>query len=565
MSELLPLENEKEKYEYYNNILILKESIKSDIIKKMLEEEDTKEKEDKNIDNIINKISNKKKTNNNKENKDKNNSYHFPLIKIYPKSRTIRNLLIEKPKKKKPLKTNKKKKIKDEKEEKEEKDNVIKYTKANKKPNNNEDLNLMFDKTENKLNLNDKYNNNIDVMQRNLSPNIQKQKNIFLNEGIKDDIKKEICHSEEKPNIQKHEYFTTNESISIKKDENSKKSNEKINLAKKSIYDEINLNIKKIYNNNRTREKSIQDFDAFISDNNSFEYNYSPKIQKTLNIFKKGNKYIKKYIYLPKYPNYSSQEIIKVLIFKDILSFLSPIERYVFSKTNKQSLVNYMKSKGAENEILLDKYKKQKEEIEKILNKNPNIKITKENFFNDNRLCQIFNLLDDSKYLEIFNDKTKVPDDNIIFVFKLFFLLIKGTDKLIELKNDIFWEKISTYFINHTNEFNSNDYLLGELVKKMLEQKIDFSEGKIRKIQDIIDQVDPRQLNPGTFKDISPTTAQFCYIIGYFMEFFGIIDKEWNPLETEYKELNAKINDLIKKINKIGLYIVNLKYKSQFK
>ena len=224
-----------------------------------------------------------------------------------------------------------------------------------------------------------------------------------------------------------------------------------------------------------------------------------------------------------------------------------------------------MKSKGAENEILLDKYKKQKEEIEKILNKNPNIKITKEYFFNDNRLCQIFNLLDDSKYLEIFNDKTKVPDDNIIFVFKLFFLLIKGTDKLIELKNDIFWEKISTYFINHTNEFNSNDYLLGELVKKMLEQKIDFSEGKIRKIQDIIDQVDPRQLNPGTFKDISPTTAQFCYIIGYFMEFFGIIDKEWNPLETEYKELNAKINDLIKKINKIGLYIVNLKYKSQFK
>ena len=313
------------------------------------------------------------------------------------------------------------------------------------------------------------------------------------------------------------------------------------------------------------QEKNIQDFEIFISDNDTFEYNYSPKIQKTLNIFKKGNKFIKKYLYLPKNPYYSPQEIIKDLIFKDILSYLSPIEKYVFAKTNKESLIKYMKSKGAEFEIILDKYKKQKEEIEKILNKNQNIKITKENFFNDNRLIQIFNLLDDSKYLEIFNDKTKVPDDNIIFVFKLFFLLIKGTDKLVELKNDIFWEKISTYFINHTNEFNSNDYLLGELIKKILEQKIDFSEEKIQKIHNIIEQVDLRQINPGTFKDISPTTAQFCYIIGYFMEFFNIVDKEWNPLETEYKELNEKINELIKKINKIVLYIVNLKYKSQFK
>ena len=566
MSELLPLKNEKEeeKYDYYNNILILKESIKSDIIKKMLEEEDIKEKEDKNINNIIiKKNSNKKKTHNNKENKDKNNLNYFPLIKIYPKSRTIKNLLIEKPKKNL-LKTNQKKKI-NEKEEKEEKTNINKNSKFILKTENN-NLNTMLDNQDNKSNSKEKYFGKIDIIQRNLSPNIQKQKIQFINEDIKDNIKKEIYHSEEKPKREKPEFFITNESISINKDEKSQKYKDKINKAKKSLYDEINLNLKNIYNNNDImKEKNLQDFEKFISENDTFEFNYSPKIQKALNTFKKGNKFIKKYLYLPKCPKYSPQEIIKHLIFKDILSFLSPIERYVFSKTNKESLVNYMKSKGAEFEIILDKYKNQKEQIEKILNKNQNIKITKENFFNDSRLIQIFNLLDDSKYLEIFNDKTKVPDDNIIFVFKLFFLLIKGTDKLVELKNDAFWEKISTYFINHTNEFNSNDYLLGELIKKILEQKIDFSEAKIQKIHGIIDQVDLRQINPATFKDISPTTSQFCYIIGYFMEFFDIIDKEWNPLETEYKELNEKINELIKKINKIGLYIVNLKYKSQFK
>ena len=564
MSELLPLENEKEKekYEYYNNILLLKNSIKSELIKKMLDEENIKEKEDKNLYNLnISKNYNKKRTNN-KESKDKNNLYYFPIIKIYPKSRTMRNLLSEKPKKKN-SKINHKKKI-NEKGEKEEKNNNLNNNKINQKSDNN-NLNPNFDKTEIKLDSKDKYYEKIDIVQRNLSPIIQKQKIQFINEDNKENTKKEIYHSEEKPKRQNKELFTANESISIKKEEPSQKFNNKLNKSKKSIYDEINQNLKNIYNNNIMQEKNIQDFEIFISDNDTFEYNYSPKIQKTLNLFKKGNKFIKKYLYLPKNPNYSPQEIIKDLIFKNILSYLSPIEKYVFGKINKESLIKYMKSKGAEFEIILDKYKKQKEEIEKILNKNQNIKITKENFFNDNRLIQIFNLLDDSKYLEIFNDKTKVPDDNIIFVFKLFFLLIKGTDKLVELKNDIFWEKISTYFINHTNEFNSNDYLLGELIKKFLEQKIDFSEEKIQKIHNIIEQVDLRQINPGTFKDISPTTAQFCYIIGYFMEFFNIVDKEWNPLETEYKELNEKINELIKKINKIGLYIVNLKYKSQFK
>ena len=564
MSELLPLENEKEKekYEYYNNILLLKNSIKSELIKKMLDEEDIKEKEDKNLYNLnISKNYNKKRTNN-KETKDKNNLYYFPIIKIYPKSRTMRNLLSEKPKKKN-SKINHKKKI-NEKGEKEEKNNNLNNNKINQKSDNN-NLNPNIDNPEIKLDSKDKYYEKIDIVQRNLSPIIQKQKIKFINEDNKENTKKEIYHSEEKPKRQNKELFTANESISIKKEEPSQKFNSKLNKSKKSIYDEINQNLINIYNNNIMQEKNIQDFEIFISDNDTFEYNYSPKIQKALNIFKKGNKFIKKYLYLPKNPNYSPQEIIKDLIFKNILSYLSPIEKYVFGKINKESLIKYMKSKGAEFEIILDKYKKQKEEIEKILNKNQNIKITKENFFNDNRLIQIFNLLDDSKYLEIFNDKTKVPDDNIIFVFKLFFLLIKGTDKLVELKNDIFWEKISTYFINHTNEFNSNDYLLGELIKKILEQKIDFSEEKIQKIHNIIEQVDLRQINPGTFKDISPTTAQFCYIIGYFMEFFNIVDKEWNPLETEYKELNEKINELIKKINKIGLYIVNLKYKSQFK
>ena len=561
MAELINYENNNEEYIYFNNILRLKDSIKSELIKKMLSEEDSKIKEDNNE--IINKNIQKKKNNNINE---KNNIY-YPLKKIVPKSITIKNLLKERRNKK--IKGNVKKKniVKDENKNKNV-DNKIKVINRFKK-NDNSSINNKTESKKNEIkdtiygNSNDKLIDISNTSKRYFSPEINKQKNILINYHIKEKDKNDKYYSEKK--TERKKIFNDNELV-IKKERKNKDDIKKSKTSKNSVYNEINQNLKNIINNyDITKEKTIKDFELFLNENDSFEFNYSPKLIKTLNTFKKGNKFVKKYLYLPKYQKYSNEEIIKSLIYKNILSFLTPIEKYTFSKTNKESLVKYMKSKGSEAEILLDKYKNQKQQIEKILNKNQNIKVTKENFFNDNRLAQIFNLLNDTKYLEIFNDKSKIPDDNIIFVFKLFFLIIKGTDKLIDLKNDIFWEKISTYFINHTNEFNQNDYLLGELVRKILEQKLDFSEAKIQKIKDIIDQVDLRQINPNTFKDISPTTSQFCFIIGYFLEFFGIIDKEWNPLEIEYKELNQKINELIKKINKIGLYIVNLKYKNQFK
>ena len=561
MDKLINYENNNEEYIYFNNILRLKDSIKSELIKKMLSEEDSKIKEDNNE--IINKNIQKKKNNNINE---KNNIY-YPLKKIVPKSITIKNLLKERRNKK--IKGNVKKKniVKDDNKNKNV-DNKIKVIKSFKK-NDNSSINNKTESKKNEIkdtiygNSNDKLIDISNTSKRYFSPEINKQKNILINYNIKDKEKNDKYYSEKK--TERKKIFNDNELV-IKKERKNKDDIEKSKTSKHSVYNEINQNLKNIINNyDITKEKTIKDFELFLNENDSFEFNYSPKLIKALNTFKKGNKFVKKYLYLPKYQKYSNEEIIKSLIYKNILSFLTPIEKYTFSKTNKESLVKYMKSKGSETEILLDKYKNQKQQIEKILNKNQNIKVTKENFFNDNRLAQIFNLLNDTKYLEIFNDKSKIPDDNIIFIFKLFFLIIKGTDKLIDLKNDIFWEKISTYFINHTNEFNQNDYLLGELVRKILEQKLDFSEAKIQKIKDIIDQVDLRQINPNTFKDISPTTSQFCFIIGYFLEFFGIIDKEWNPLEIEYKELNQKINELIKKINKIGLYIVNLKYKNQFK
>ena len=91
---------------------------------------------------------------------------------------------------------------------------------------------------------------------------------------------------------------------------------------------------------------------------------------------------------------------------------------------------------------------------------------------------------------------------------------------------------------------------------------MNFSDENIKKIYEIVNKIDIRQIKPITFSKISPTTSQFCYIIEYYLEFFGIIENEWNPLENEYIMIQHKTKNLIKKINKIGMYIVKLKYKN---
>ena len=602
MSEYL-LEEEKQ-FDINNSISKLKESIHSNMIKKMLIDEDLKFKNAKVIDtkskskenkktrtnnkNIINKnkINKNKikkentneeinsKINKNKVKKENINDRDNKLIiqKVKPKSKTINNLMNEN-NNKIILKSIPKKKLANNKNESKKKilEKRKKSTSFSKKNNNK--IKSKIDNTTNLTNLTSNSKSNSNMSKLNIKNKIRKesfspkkeQTNPIYTQPNKD-IKIKISHSEEKTDRTKSKISLDNESITNQKQNNKLKSikKPKVEINKKeSILKEINNNINNIINPNNTfSEKTVQDFSLFLESNN-FEEN--PKIKNTLNIFKKGNKFIKKYMHLPIYHHYSNNEIIKDIIFKDILSFLLPYERYLFAKTNRESLIKYMKLKGSETEYLLDKYNLQKEIIEKALNKNKNIKITKNNFFKNDKLLQIFKLLNNEIYLEIFNDKTNTPNDNIIFVYKLFFLLIKNTDKLIQLKNNDFWEKICNYFINHTNEFNQSDLLLGDLIKKLMEQKLNFSDENIKKIYEIVNQIDIRQIKPITFSKISPTTSQFCYIIEYYLEFFGIIENEWNPLENEYIMIQHKTKHLIKKINKIGMYIVKLKYKNNNK
>ena len=100
---------------------------------------------------------------------------------------------------------------------------------------------------------------------------------------------------------------------------------------------------------------------------------------------------------------------------------------------------------------------------------------------------------------------------------------------------------------------------------------MNFDFENLKKIHQIINIIDMKQLKPSTYSKDSPTTSMFCYIIEYFLKFFGIIPKTYKdgdecniPIENEYCMLTFKIQNTIMKINKIGLYIINLKFKNKF-
>lgn len=543
----------------------LKNSIKSSYIKDMLKEEDNNEEMNSKKEKEKGRLNgNKSKNKNNeiskkKKNNDMNNDqFQIEIKKVRPKSKTIKKLINDHQNQNKTFIKSKTNKNKINREQKHNLTNIIDTKSASTKK-----INIKMDRINNKpkednikakvkntnvpYNINSNSNLNYDPYKKNYNTNAQKSKNGTERTKPKSEF---LINNDLKVDNIKNNYKKAISRLNNKENNNKPKYQKSESILKKE-------NI--INNNNNFSEKNVQDFVSFLSANESKKN--SEMISKTLDKFKKGNKIIKRYIHLPIYHHYTNDKLIKEVFFKKILSYLLPYEQYIFAKTSKDTLIKFMKIKGCEKEKLIDKYNSQKYQIEKKLNKNSRTRLNNNNFFENENLLQIFNLLNDKIYLEIFNDKTNTPNDSIIFVYKLFFLLIKNTENLVQLNNKIFWEKICDYFINRTNEFNENDMLLGELIHKLMKKKLNSEDENLKRIYEIIIQIDLRQIDPATFSKISPTTSQFCYIIKYFLEYFSILRNGCNLLENEYLMIKYKIQILIKKINKIGLYIVNLKYK----
>ena len=115
-------------------------------------------------------------------------------------------------------------------------------------------------------------------------------------------------------------------------------------------------------------------------------------------------------------------------------------------------------------------------------------------------------MLNGKNYLSKF-ESTPTPPEDIILIYRLFVQLLrqKHKDLVLEKDNDKFWNKLSVYFIQNSNEE------LGKLIEVEFKD-IDLTD---ENISIIIDMCKPYQsiLTPTYYSKNCPTTGLFVFLI----------------------------------------------------
>ena len=161
-------------------------------------------------------------------------------------------------------------------------------------------------------------------------------------------------------------------------------------------------------------------------------------------------------------------------------------------------------------------------------------------------------LLNDDRYNQIFKTKELNPPlDDIIFIYRLFFKLLKDNSLATINDDQLFWMEASDYILNNNNGKT------GEFFKESI-KNFDFSAKNIYEIKKIVkDQAD--KIKPQSYSKICSTTGLIVFLIKDTFEFIGIINntKKNVPIlllkYLEYiKDIQTKIEEYINYLKKIN-------------
>ena len=161
-------------------------------------------------------------------------------------------------------------------------------------------------------------------------------------------------------------------------------------------------------------------------------------------------------------------------------------------------------------------------------------------------------LLNDDRYNSIFKTKELNPPlDDIIFIYRLFFKLLKDNNLATINDDQLFWMEASDYILNNNNGKT------GEFFKEAI-KNFDFSAKNIYELKKIVkDQAD--KIKPQTYSKICSTTGLIVFLIKDTFEFIGIINNTKKNVPSlllkylEYiKDIQSKTEEYINYLKKIN-------------
>ena len=387
----------------------------------------------------------------------------------------------------------------------------MKNTASNESKHNKKEINSVYNRY--------KKNNEIKEKYRAKTPDIKKYNKKYKINNNKVNNEEENISSYEIDNV-----------LNNKSKMNSNVSN---NINEKKIKNQISntdflkdVNTKDFIINTRISENNINNLENNMISNGNFN-----------NILFEHGEFIKSNIYKDILFLISSfldikSKVCYFLMIKKFIPYAIPCIKELFQNFNKINNIS-------ESEQISDK-------IRKIKLKYSNEQLNTEKKFEISlSASRALELLNENLYKKIFKEKLISPKNEILIIYRIFFILLNEKE-IINITDDIeFFKKISDYFLNKNSE-----YKLGNLFKDKIEL-FDLSPQNIFKIKKLIKNHEEK-LNRTYYSKICGTTSLVVFLIKEILEFCGIIedDKKNNPyILLKYYEYcqNAenKVNQII--------------------
>ena len=153
-------------------------------------------------------------------------------------------------------------------------------------------------------------------------------------------------------------------------------------------------------------------------------------------------------------------------------------------------------------------------------------------------------MLNEDKYISLFQTQTETPSNEIIIVYRLYLQLTNKNKQLISIENnDSFWKEFSQHIINNSNNQIGN-FVSNEITS------FDFSNENVLTLSKMVIGIE-KMLTPSYYSTICPTTGLFMYIVKDVLEYTGVLpDKQVSParlninLNYEYEKYKQMIENV---------------------
>ena len=315
---------------------------------------------------------------------------------------------------------------------------------------------------------------------------------------------------------------------------NEEISNDKFNHS--INFKNLNQKEEKIINDIMTLNSTINNDDLIITNNNLFsldEENYDNIIKNVLTQ-NNNNLNVKKEL------NYNK-------------SINNEYFNYIFDYLTKGELLRLRGISKSYNHLIINYFIKKIEDIKcKINKKISNLKINKDNIKENDKIKidsfqfnktseKAINLLNEKLLSQLFYSN-KIPNNDILLIYKIFFNMINHPIKDINLnEKGKFWENCRFYFIKESDGKIGN--LLFDIIK---EKKICLNKANIYNIFKLIENnVD--KINPSYISKICGTTGLFVFFIKDILDFLGMTNDK-NNIYNSFIINNTIIESLNEKL-----------------